>query len=67
MSRVEYKTLFSGLRISEMTLSNQSHLLRFFSLRKMTYWGLDNSGLQQAGIAGPQKMPLGSWFPQIHI
>jgi len=31
ISREENKTIFSGLRISEMTLSNQSHFPRFFS------------------------------------
>jgi hypothetical protein len=29
ISREEHKTLFSGLRISEMTLSNQSHFPQF--------------------------------------
>ena len=54
-----------GLMISEMTLSNQSHFPRFFSPRKMTYRGLTNSGLRQAGIACPRKMTLGSWLHQI--
>ncbi len=30
ISREEHKTINSGLRISEMTLSNQSHFPRFF-------------------------------------
>ncbi len=30
VSREEHKTIFSGLRISEITLSNQSHFLGFF-------------------------------------
>jgi hypothetical protein len=29
-SREEHKTIYSGLRISKMTLSNQSHFPRFF-------------------------------------
>ncbi len=37
------------------------------AVRIMTYRGLDNSGLQQAGIACPRKMTLGSWFHQIHF
>ncbi len=37
ISQEEHKTLFSGLRISEMTLSNQSHFSRCFSPRKMTF------------------------------
>jgi hypothetical protein len=41
----------SGLRISEMTLSNQSHFPRFLDL-------------EQAGIARPLNMTLGSWFHQ---
>jgi len=31
VSREEHKTIFSGLRISEMALSNQSHFPGFFS------------------------------------
>ncbi len=64
-SREESKTIYCGLRISEMTLSNQSHFPRFFSPRKMTYRSLTNSNLRQAGIACPRKMTLGSWFHQI--
>ena len=65
ISREELKTNLCGLMISEMTLSNQSHFPRFFSPRKMTYRGLTNSGLRQAGIACPRKMTLGSWLHQI--
>jgi hypothetical protein len=35
ISREEHKTIFSGLRISEMTLSNQSHFSGFFSPQKL--------------------------------
>jgi hypothetical protein len=45
ISREEHKTIFSGLRITEIILSNQSHFPRFFTPRKMTYRGLTNSGL----------------------
>ncbi len=48
-----------------MTLSNQSHFPRFFRPRQMTYRGLSNSGLRQAGIACPRKMTLGSWLHKI--
>jgi hypothetical protein len=53
-----------GLMISEMTLSNQSHLPQFFSPWKMTYQNLANSGLRQAGIGCSRKMTYGvnkSW------
>jgi hypothetical protein len=61
ISREEHKTIFSGLRISEITLSNQSNFLGFFNPRKVNL----NSGLGQAGIGRPWKMTLGSWFHQI--
>jgi hypothetical protein len=40
-------------------------LPRFFSPRKVNLKIPINSGLQQAGIARPRKMTLGSWFHQI--
>ncbi len=55
ISQEEHKTIFRGLKISEMTLSNQSHFLQFFGPRKMTYQSLDNSGLRQSGIACPGR------------
>jgi hypothetical protein len=33
----EHKTIFSGLKICKMALSNQIVFLEFFSLWKMTY------------------------------
>jgi hypothetical protein len=35
ISQEEHKTIFSGLRISEKTLSNQSHFPQFFCLQKL--------------------------------
>ncbi len=65
ISREEHKTILSGLRISKMTLSNQIYLPGFFSPRKVNSKILIISGLGQAGIAGPQKITLGSWFHHI--
>jgi hypothetical protein len=65
VSREENKTILSGLRISEMALSNQSHFPGFFSLRKVNLKIPIYSGLGQAGIACPRKMTLGSWFQAI--
>ena len=59
------KPFLAAFRISEMTLSNQIHLPEFFSPRKVNLKILINSGLGQAGIAGPRKMTLGSWFHHI--
>jgi hypothetical protein len=36
-SQEEHKTIFSGLKICKMALSNQIDFSAFFSLRKMTY------------------------------
>jgi hypothetical protein len=62
MREAYYKVV--RLTISKMTLSNQSHFLRFFGPRKMTYRDLANSSLRQAGIVCPRKMTLGSWLYQ---
>jgi hypothetical protein len=48
-----------------MTLFNQIHLPGFSSPRKVHLKILINSGLGLAGIAGPRKMTLGSWFHHI--
>jgi hypothetical protein len=75
ISREENNTIFSGLMISEMTLSNQSHFPGFFIHWKVSLKIPINSGLGQVGIARPRKvtvviarprrMTLGSWFHQI--
>jgi hypothetical protein len=41
----ENKTIFRGLKIHEMALSDQIDFLAFFRLRKMTYWNFINSGI----------------------
>jgi hypothetical protein len=48
-----------------MTLSNWSHLLGFFSPRKVNLKTPINSGLGQPEIACSRKMTLGRWFHQI--
>jgi hypothetical protein len=50
-SQEEQKTIFSGLKVCKMALSNQIDFPAFFSLRKMTYWNFVNSGIQQSAIA----------------
>jgi hypothetical protein len=47
----EHKTIFSGLKINQMALSNQSDIPAFFRLHKMTYWNFINSGIQQSTVA----------------
>jgi hypothetical protein len=39
----QHETVFSGLKICKMALSNQIDFLVFFSLRKMTYRNFINS------------------------
>jgi hypothetical protein len=55
ISREENKTIFSGLRIFEMALSNQIHFPVFFSPRKVNLEIPINSGLGQAGITRPRN------------
>ncbi len=57
-SHEELKTIFSGLMICKIALSNQIDFLAFFSLRKMTYRNFINFGIQQSAIALPHKMTL---------
>ncbi len=45
------KTIFSGLMICKMALSNQIDFPAFFSLCKMTYRSFINSGIGQSAIA----------------
>jgi hypothetical protein len=42
-SQEGHETFFSGLKINEMALSDQSDFLAFFHLEKMTYWNFVNS------------------------
>jgi hypothetical protein len=44
-SQEEHKTIFSGLMICKMALSDQSDFLAIFRLRKMTYRNFINSGI----------------------
>jgi hypothetical protein len=41
----EHKTIFSGLTICKMALSDQSDFTAIFRLRKMTYRNFINSGI----------------------
>jgi hypothetical protein len=50
-SQEEQKTIFSGLMICKMALSNQIDFPAFFSLRKMTYRNFISSGIRQSAIA----------------
>jgi hypothetical protein len=43
-SQEEHKTIFSGLKINKMALSDQNDFSAFFRLRKMTYWNFINFG-----------------------
>ncbi len=58
ISREEHKTIYSGLRISEIALSYQSGLPAFFSPQKVNLKIPINSGLRQAGIARPHGFRL---------
>jgi hypothetical protein len=49
-SQEEHKTIFSGLKIYEMALSDQIYFQTFFHLRKMTYRNFINSGIQQSAV-----------------
>jgi hypothetical protein len=51
LSQQEQKTIFSGLKICKIALSNQIDFLAFFSLHKMTYRSFINSGIRQSTIA----------------
>jgi hypothetical protein len=44
-SQEEHKTIFSGLKITKMALSDSSDFLTFFRLRKMTHQNFINSGI----------------------
>ncbi len=50
MIQEEHKATFSGLRISEMTLSNQSHFRGFFLFPESHLPETNDSGLSKAGI-----------------
>jgi hypothetical protein len=50
-SQEEHKTIFSGLKINEKALSDQSDFPAFFRLRKMTYWNFINSRIQKSTVA----------------
>ncbi len=48
------KTIFSGVTINEMALSDQSDFAAFFRLRKMNYWNfIDPEGQQSTVISIP--------------
>jgi hypothetical protein len=50
-SQEEQKTIFSGLPICKMALSDQIDFPAIFRLRKMTYWNFINSGIRQSAVA----------------
>jgi hypothetical protein len=50
-SQEEHKTIFSGLTICKMALSDQSDFPAIFRLRKMTYRNFINSGMRQSAVA----------------
>jgi hypothetical protein len=50
-SKEEQKTIFSGLTVCKMALSDQSDFLAIFRLRKMTYRNFINSGIRQSAVA----------------
>jgi hypothetical protein len=50
-SQEEQKTIFSGLTICKMALSDQSDFPGIFRLRKMTYRNFINYGIRQSDVA----------------
>jgi hypothetical protein len=50
-SQEEHKTIFSGITICTMALSDQSDFPAIFRLRKMTYQNFINSGIPQYAVA----------------
>jgi hypothetical protein len=50
-SQDEQKTIFSGLTICKMALSDPSDFPAIFRLRKMTYRNFINSRIQQSAVA----------------
>jgi hypothetical protein len=50
-SQEEQKTIFSGLKICKMALSDQIDFPAFFSLLEMTNRNSINSGIRQSAIA----------------
>jgi hypothetical protein len=50
-SQQEQKTIFSGLTICKMALSDQSDFPAIFRLRKMAYRNFISSGIQQSTVA----------------
>jgi hypothetical protein len=49
-SQEEQKTIFSGLTICKMALSDQSDFPAIFRLRKMTFQNFINSGTRQSAV-----------------
>ncbi len=50
-SQEEQKTIFSGLKICKIALSNQIDFPAFFHLHKMTHQTFINSGIWQSTVA----------------
>jgi hypothetical protein len=50
-SQEDQETVFSGLTICKMALSDQSEFSAIFRLRKMTYRNFINSGIRQSAVA----------------
>jgi hypothetical protein len=50
-SQEEHKTIFSGLTICKMALSDQSDFPAIFHLCKMIYQNFINSGIRQYAVA----------------
>ncbi len=49
-SQQEKKTIFSGLKICKLALSNQINFPAFFRLREMAYRNFISSGIRQSAI-----------------
>jgi hypothetical protein len=58
LSQEKQKTIFSGLKICRMALSNQINFSSFFSLHKMTYRSFINSEYDNLLSPLPHKMAL---------
>jgi hypothetical protein len=46
----EQITIFSGLTICKIALSDQSDFPAIFCLREMTYWNFINSGIRKSAV-----------------
>jgi hypothetical protein len=50
-SQEEHKTIFSGLKIFKIALSNKIDFIGFFCLCEITYRDFINAGIRQSAIA----------------